>query len=522
MAYAAVHLGRVQLEQMLTHALKLPVRIERLTYLPGRLTLHQTDFYPPSFSDSGKPPSGSRSSSALTVDRLELELSLLSLLKQRSVEALKQGALQSVAVTGVTLSIGGVPLKARGRVSLKTDPESPARCEGWLKLEHPFLKGRVELSGLLLEPVLLGWFQGVDGQPRHFVSQFLMDSDAIRISQMEIQGGWWAFGSFQLTDAVPPAPTTSFRLGEPTASVASSENLEPSAWKGRLAILRPANQVEPALQYELKFKPLSPTTAEAILWMHREGEMPQTLKVSWEVEDSTLQFTARLLEEEVFFNGQVSLKSPFPLEVTLDLDQAPLPELAKWIFPEREMSGILGRVQGQVVCHGTLERLISHGHLSIQDTSFGGQRFPSASLRFQGEGFVLQLRESHLTRPGGDLLMEGTVDLRQIGQPDFFRAITLISMERNLEVGNWQVSPLNAPVLQRAGLQKSRGVRLRRSSSETPISIGLAIKMDDQMGPEAVSREGMEVGIAISEEESVSLRLEGEEQFLGIEHRKRF
>ena len=118
--------------------------------------------------------------------------------------------------------------------------------------------------------------------------------------------------------------------------------------------------------------------------------------------------------------------------------------------------------------------------------------------------------------------MEGTVDLRQIGQPDFFRAITLISMERNLEVGNWQVSPLNAPVLQRAGLQKSRGVRLRRSSSETPISIGLAIKMDDQMGPEAVSREGMEVGIAISEEESVSLRLEGEEQFLGIEHRKRF
>ena len=76
MAYAALHLGRVQLERGLAHALKLPVRIERLTYLPGRLTLHQTDFYPPSFADSGKPPSGSRSSSALTVDRLELELSL--------------------------------------------------------------------------------------------------------------------------------------------------------------------------------------------------------------------------------------------------------------------------------------------------------------------------------------------------------------------------------------------------------------------------------------------------------------
>jgi len=76
-AVLAVELGRIQLERGLSKALQVPVRIQRLTYEPGRLTLHGATFHPPAFTASAE--GQTVSSIPLTIHRLQLEGSLFSL-----------------------------------------------------------------------------------------------------------------------------------------------------------------------------------------------------------------------------------------------------------------------------------------------------------------------------------------------------------------------------------------------------------------------------------------------------------
>jgi hypothetical protein len=38
--------------------------------------------------------------------------------------------------------------------------------------------------------------------------------------------------------------------------------------------------------------------------------------------------------------------------------------------------------------------------------------------------------------------MEGALDLRRIGQPDFFRMVKLTSVNKGVEVAGWQLRPV--------------------------------------------------------------------------------
>ena len=86
----------------------------------------------------------------------------------------------------------------------------------------------------------------------------------------------------------------------------------------------------------------------------------------------------------------------------------------------------------------------------------GSEWFESAALRFQGEGPILKLKNSSLSKSSGVTLVEGEVDLRRLGQRDFFRKIKLSSMERSLNLNGWQMTPTPG----------TQGLTLRRPASE--------------------------------------------------------
>lgn len=497
-ALFAAEVGRRQLEQGLSRSLQVPVRIQRLTYTPGRLTLHNASFHPPSFPQ--KPTGSGTPSVPLTIHRLELEGSLVSLLLRRSFSAVwQEGAVQSIAVTGVTLSLGGMPLKAQGRVFLTAGDRSAARCKGWLAFGHPLLKGRVELSGPILEPDLLGWVELLGQQRWHFVSQLRLDRDALRLVRMEVREGWEISGSLRRSES-------------------------PSSWEGQFRFSRAARSTAPGSRFELRLRPLPEGAGQAVLLMHRDGKVPQQLHLSWGLHPAGLLFTARFLGRGVVLDGRLDLSPALSVETRLQLNQVEMAELAEWLLPEMDSDRFAGRLQGQVRCQGDPRQLNSQGDLTIQGWTMRDQAFQSVLLHFRGRGPLLHIQNSHLSRPEGTLLMEGTVDLRRLGQHDFFRGVRLTSLQRDVEWGPWTVSPLppslrSQPLL---GTATPRGLQVRRGGPADPVMVGLAYEAGDPKGPESPSREEMEVGVSLSAEERVQLRLQGEEQFLGIEHRKKF
>ena len=424
-SFAAVAIGaevaRLKVQEGLSRFLGVPVHVQRLTLSANRITLHGVSLQSPA-------------SVPLRIERLRLEGSLWS------------KDIRSITLTGLTLSVGGVPLQAEGRVSLRGKPGSYAQAEGLLTLDHPLLRGEVEVSGPLLAPVVFGWLETAQSGRRNFLAKLDIHRELVRLQQMQIQGGWSAAGSLV------------FR--------------RPS-WRADLIVTSPNDQ------FKLRVEPAVAGSTRAVLWAQRDGMVPREFTAQWVVRKGRLELQVGLLGDQAVLAGQVELQFPYRTDVTLNVDDLNLAEIEDWI-PSEGGSSFSGKMTGRMEVSGALGRVLSAGELIASQGKFGRMDFDQIAIRFEGHGPVLRIGDSQIKRRGGTMLMEGTVDLRRVGRPDFFRLVKL--------------TPAN----------DSGGVKLGN----------LAI------GP--TSGEGVKMQTALSPHQNLNLRLDREEQVIAVEHRKKF
>ncbi|MBI3323476.1 MAG: hypothetical protein HYZ95_03320 [Candidatus Omnitrophica bacterium] len=469
--FGGEELVRAALQEGLSRSLQVPVSIRRISFSPRQVTLHGISLA--STGSAGAAPVG--------IQRLRIEGSPLATLgRWLSRRAWKEGTQETLTVTGLTLSAGGVPLHAGGRLTATAEPGRPAWCEGWLTLEHPLVRGEIEVSGRAKEPVIYGWLGGPGLGRRHFIGQFLVGKEGVALRKMDIQGGWRAEGAVS-------AP-------------------EGSAWQAELKVAGPDRR------YELQVAPVTNRRMQAVLWMRREGEPPEKVSAVWSIQRSRLEMEARILGEEATLGGQVDLRPPHALDLKMDFRQLDVGELLGWYLPGVVGSRVSGRVQGQVSLTGSAQRPVSVGELFGTEGSFGQLRFDAIALRFQGQGPLLRIHDSQIVKPRGVVSMEGTVDLRRIGQQDFFQHVKLNSSETGVEVLGLEMTA--AP--------GGSGVRLGRAAGEREPKIGLTVRVDDAVPQEPLTRQELDVEYPISAQERVNFRVHGEEEVLSVEHRRKF
>ncbi len=334
-------------------------------------------------------------------------------------------------------------------------------------LEHPFLEGRVEISGSVREPIFLGWIQGPGGR-RHFVGRLEFGPDEIRLARLDVQGG----------------VTLSGRLMKGTER------------KGRLLLyLYPAAAAGG-----------SRTTA---LWP--EEQAPVGMELAWEpVSRSGLKIHGQTLDGQVSLEGRWDPKAPDPLEAALQFQEASLSELLAWVLPRKDRPRLEGWVRGRIQLNQLADRLISQGELFAQEIRFNAARFDELTLRFRGTGPWFQIQDSHMARPGEVLRMEGLLDLRRLGQPTFFKEVRLTPADKSLNWNGWKMTPLGS------------GLQVQRQAAQDRVEVGFSYEMDGQVQPEPVQREGVEVGMPIAPDKRLQVRMDREGEFLGVEHRKQF
>ncbi len=424
---------------------QVPVHIHRITFLPSEMTLHRIRL------QISAQPEGT---APLAIERLQIEAPHLWTLlvpafgKREGLSRLFFKGTGSITVKELTLSFAGFPLRGQGRLTLAVGSDGVPQAEGWLSFLHPLVEGRVEVTGPAMAPVLMGWLESGRFGRRHFIAQLALGPDSVELSRMEFQGGWNASGRFSV-----------------------------------------ANQ-----------------RTQALLWLIREDLSPQQITMEWAVERPWLNFEARLMGAEApqtrdisgsaadaarngaeaALSGRMKLRPPYPVEMTLDLSDLKLKNLVEWFVPRLGGATVAGRVWGRVALSGPLGELISRGDLSGEDGQFNQQPIRGVSLRFHGKGPILRIDNSHLVRPEGTWVVEGTVDLRRLGQPDFFQTVKVTSPDRDFKMAGWQVSPLAG------GQADTSGVQMRRSAKDVGVPVG------------------------------VNIRLNQEEEFVGVEHREKF
>ena len=458
----AAELGRIRLEVILSDFFRAPVHIHQLTFSPKRLTLHGVQI------ESGKHP-------FLVIEQLQIEGFWWH-----------AGGVESVRVTRFSALAGGFPLKAQGRLFLTKVPHSAVRCDGWLQFDHPLVEGRIELSGTVLEPVILGWLEGENGSKRHFVSQWSLKRDAIRCLQMEVEGGWFFNGS----------------LGR-----------QPAKLRGDSPFFSGSFELNgPETGYRLTFDAISSAGGKALLEMTRREQAAREFSAEWMVRRGTIDFSAILFGGQARLRGQVEAEAPYPVHMELQLSGVAVSEAASWLLPPDRMPALSGRLRGNVKLEGPLSHIYSEGELSAKSFSMGQADFDSGVIRFKGEGPIFQLQNSQLMRPAGVLLMDGRVDLRRLGHADFFSSVRLSSLEKSISWDGWSMT--QDP--------QFSGLQLSRPAADGKVSVGLNYQLDTAVQSKPIQRQGVEVGVPLSEQQKVSIRLNDDEEFLGVEHRKKF
>ncbi len=427
-AAAGAELARWKVQEGLSRFLGVPVRVQRLTFSARRLTLHGVSFLLPARAP-------------LRIDRLKLEGSILSVATGR----LFGGAfpsVRSVKLTGLTLSVGGVPLHAEGEVFLRGRPGTYAQVDGLLTLDHPMLKGSAEITGPLLEPVVFGWVESAPIGRRHFIAKLDITRETIGLPRMQIQGGWTATGGLV------------FR--------------RPS-WRGELNVLGPDME-----RFRFQIMPAGGEFTRATLWVHPEGAPPKEFSVQWTVRRGQLDFEAGLMGRQATLKGQVDLRLPYRTAVRLDLTALELDGIADWI-PNQSSSKVAGTMKGYVEVNGFLGQVSSKGELIAGKGRFGRLDFDQISIRFQGRGPILRLENSQLLRRGSALRMEGMFDARRIGQPDFFRHVKLSSvpgMESSLDLGGIAIGPTSGEgVNVQTAVTPEQNVKVKIEKEEQVIAV---------------------------------------------------
>lgn len=384
------------------------------------------------------------------VERLQIQGPLLPLLGRGDVKRV-----ESITLTGVTLSVAGIPLQAQGRLFLRGGAGSVTQCDGWLSLQHPLLKGLVEISGPVTDPILLGWVEGVRSGRIYFVAQLEVAGNGVRLVRMDLPDGWSLSGTL-----------------------------------GR---------------------------NRAVLWVHPEDQIPQEMVLEWNrVSPSEMDLEATFLDDQISLRGRVGLKPPYPVDLVLDLKQAQIAELAPWILPAGKVPHLAGRIQGRVNLTGNVKQALSRGEILSGRGRFNREIFNGVSLRFQGVGPILQVQNSQLSKPEGILLMEGTVDLRRLGQQNFFSQIRLSPIEKAVHWDGWQVRSLAN------GKPGASGLQMQRKTAQDRVEVGLDYQIDSQAPTDSVQKEGVEMNYSLSSDERLNLRLDRDKEFVGLEHRRQF
>lgn len=390
----------------------------------------------------------------------------------------RDGIVTSITVTRVSLSVGGLPLEAQGRLHLTAqdakENSSQLGWDGWLTLKHPLFKGMVESSGAVKEPILLGWIEGTHFSRSHFVSQWSLSREAIHLKQAELEGAW--------------------RVG--------------GVLKKEVSSLGPGGRIT--------------------IWARQEEGIPEQLTAWWGMERSDLTLQAELLGQEASLNGRIHLKPPHPVDLNLEFKGADLERWIRWFAGPRRWA-LSGLIHGRVTFTGPLSQLESQGQISSEGGSLGRESFRLATLRFRGEGPIVKIQNSQITKPSGALLIEGTVDLRRLGRSDFLSNVRLSSTERSLGIGGgWRVGPLGVesptrPVDVPGERPSVSGLSVRRLAAENQMAVGLVYEVDREVQPEVVQREELELAYPLSSSgQKVQVRLDRDEEFVGVEHRKKF
>lgn len=209
--------------------------------------------------------------------------------------------------------------------------------------------------------------------------------------------------------------------------------------------------------------------------------------------------------------GTVGLKEPFETNIYFEIVRANLKDIA--IITKAKRPGVVtGVMNGLFNIKGPLNNLQSSGFIGGRSGKIGPIWYDSADIRIHGIGPIINIVDSRIRQAQATFTMEGYIDLRNIVGSNLLSYIKLKSDMKQIVWDGWDISKDNSDSLK---MVKDIGDK---------VSVGFKTFAREELPPyqKRGNLDEMILEYKLDNGQAFQMKLKENEEFFGIEHKKRF
>ena len=235
------------------------------------------------------------------------------------------------------------------------------------------------------------------------------------------------------------------------------------------------------------------------------------LKASYRISKETLEISKLDIGNMFYLNGRFGLREPHLIDMVALTDNMNLSQVLS-VIDARYGSFVLGTMNSRWELKGAIGNLKSNIRLEMRKGRIGEMNFDYLSASLKGDGPMMRIEDSRITRESGPLVLGGEMDLRRIGKESIFENIKILGGENTFVWDGWDTA-------------KWQDVREFKMTKNVAGGFNVGFKKfvnDDKVDESLRERDQFELGYNLHPNDSIKLKFGDNSNFFGLEHKDKF
>jgi hypothetical protein len=240
------------------------------------------------------------------------------------------------------------------------------------------------------------------------------------------------------------------------------------------------------------------------------GLLPD-LKIFFKLTKDELKIYSLNFGRSYRLKGTIALKEPFQTNLYFEILRANLKDIAI-ITKAKRPDVVTGIMNGLFSIKGPLNSPESSGFIGGRQGKIGPIWYDSADMRLQGIGPIISIADSKIRQGQATFTMEGYIDLRNIVGTNLLDYIKIRSDMKTIVWDGWDISK-----------DGSDGLKMVKDISDK-VSVGFKTFAREETPPyqKRENLDEMSLEYQLDNGQAFQMKLKENEEFFGIEHKKRF
>ncbi len=209
--------------------------------------------------------------------------------------------------------------------------------------------------------------------------------------------------------------------------------------------------------------------------------------------------------------GTVNLKRPFNVNAQVKLTELDLSNLV--MFGSQKLrDSVCGTLSGDIAIEKALLKPRIKGRLNARNGKLGFIDYRIANVNLEGEGPELKILDSRILRDQGYFMLDGFIDLRQLGRARFLEGLRVRSDEKTVVWEGWNIVK---------EARQEEELNLQKNIRED-FKINFKKFINDEVYAQNDAHDELELEYKLKSNKSFKMRLRDQEETLELEQRVKF